>query len=195
MFTSLPSDESPRSTKRSVLSHVAQLFDPLGWIALVVARGKILIQGLWSSKLEWDDALPEEFASRWRTFETDLEEMAALSVPRWLGYRVSSLAVELHGFSDASQAALSAVVYLRVMSDLDDARVTIVSAKTRVAPLKRVTIPRLEFSAALLLTRQISSVRKTLDLEKVPVHMWTDSTVALAYIRGDGRRWADYVRN
>ena len=195
VFASHSCDEPPRISKRTVLSRVAQLFDPLGWIAPVVVRGKIFIQELWSAKLGWDDQLPEELECRWRTFDKDLQDVSSISVPRWLGSRASSCAVELHGFSDASQVALGAVIYLRAIADLDDVRVTIVAAKTRVAPLKPVTIPRLELSAALLLVRTISHVRKTLDLEEAPIHLWTDSTVALAYVRGDARRWADYVRN
>ncbi|XP_076652424.1 uncharacterized protein LOC143358834 [Halictus rubicundus] len=194
-FTSCSTIAQSRPTKRLVLSRVSQLFDPLGWIAPVVVRGKIFIQELWSAKLGWDEPLPDELVSQWNKFEKDLQDISSISVPRWLGYSASSSVVELHGFSDASQSALGAVIYLRVITDLNDARVTLVTAKTRVAPLKKVTVPRLELSAALLLVRQISITRKTLDLDKIPIHLWTDSTVALAYIRGDARRWGDYVRN
>lgn len=195
VFTSHSKEEAYRVSKRTVLSRVAQLFDPLGWIAPVVVRGKIFVQELWSAKLNWDEPLSEELTARWRNFEKDLQDISLISVPRWLGTHASPLLIELHGFSDASQVALGTVIYLRVATDFTDIRISLVSAKTRVAPLKRVTIPRLELSAALLLVRQISHMKKTLDLNEAPVHLWTDSTVALAYIRGDVRRWADYVHN
>ncbi|XP_076299886.1 uncharacterized protein LOC143218542 [Lasioglossum baleicum] len=194
-FTSCNTPAQSRTTKRTVLSRVPQLFDPLGWIAPVVVRGKIFIQKLWSAKLSWDEPIPQELMSQWNRFEEDLKDISSISVARWLGYSASSSVVELHGFSDASQSALGAVIYLRVITDLNDARVTLVTAKTRVAPLNKVTVPRLELSAALLLVRHMSIIRKTLDLEKVPIYLWMDSTVALAYIRGDARRWADFVQS
>ncbi|XP_076298577.1 uncharacterized protein LOC143217822 [Lasioglossum baleicum] len=155
----------------------------------------VLSRKLWSAKLSWDEPIHRERMSQWNRFEEDLKDISSISVPRWLGYIASSSVVELHGFFDASQSALGAVIYLRVITDLNDARVTPVTAKTRVAPLNKVTVPRFELSAALLLVRHMSVIRKTLDLGKVPIHLWTDSTVALAYIRGDARRWADFVQN
>ncbi|XP_046615350.1 uncharacterized protein LOC124302827 [Neodiprion virginianus] len=179
-------------------SYVAQIFDPLGWIAPVVVRGKIFIQELWSAGLNWDDPLPKILATRWRIYEEELKDIALISVPRYFGSRANlaaSQSVELHGFSDASQSALSAVVFLRLLTGSNDIRVSLVAAKTRVAPLKKVTIPRLELSAAVLLVRLVSHLRKVLELENATIHLWTDSTVALAYISGDPSRWTEYVRN
>lgn len=105
------------------------------------------------------------------------------------------MAIEIHGFADASQHALAAVIYLRVLTELDDVRVSLVSAKTKVAPLKHVTIPRLELSAAVLLVRQVHQLRETLDYPHAPIHLWTDSTVALTWIKGHPSRWKDFVRN
>lgn len=158
-------------------------------------RRKIFIQELWTAKLGGDDPLPEELVKRWAKVEKDFEQISEISVSRWLGSRAASLTVEFHDFSDAPQAVLGAVIYLRVRSDLDDVRVTLVAAKTRVAPLKQVTIPRLELSTAHLLVRQIAHVRAVLNLDTVSVHLWTDSAVTLAYIYGDVRWWADFVRN
>ncbi|XP_046417532.1 uncharacterized protein LOC124178336 [Neodiprion fabricii] len=197
-FSSPRQQQQSQPTKRNVLSRVAQIFDPLGWIAPVVVRGKIFIQELWSAGLDWDDPLPKILATRWRIYEEELKDIALISVPRYFGSRANlaaSQSVELHGFSDASQSALSAVVFLRLLTESNDIRVSLVAAKTRVAPLKKVTIPRLELSAAVLLVRLVSHLRKVLELENATIHLWTDSTVALAYISGDPSRWTEYVRN
>lgn len=71
----------------------------------------------------------------------------------------------------------------------------LVCAKTKVAPLKRVTIPRLELLAAVLLVRQVLVIRKTLELLQAPIHLWTDSTVALTWIKSHPCRWKEFVRN
>ncbi|XP_076659886.1 uncharacterized protein LOC143363168 [Halictus rubicundus] len=183
------------ATKRSILSVIATLYDPLGWIAPVTVTGKILMKELWTRGLGWDDPLPDDSASRWEQFAASLVVLRANSLPRWIGASLDSDALELHGFSDASNHAMGAVVYLRARRDDDTISVAIMSAKTRVAPLKRVTIPRLELTAALILSRLVAHVREALDRRCVPVHLWTDSSVALAWIRGHPSRWKDYVQN
>lgn len=183
VFTSGVTSEMSALSKRTVLSRIAQCFDPLGWLAPIVIRAKIFMQELWTIQIGWDDELPDDFAIRWRGFLEQLPQVSALSVPRWLGLSSTAKAVELHGFSDASQLALGAVVYIRVINDLSEVCVSLVSAKTKVAPIKRdnskssrsrvarVTIPRLELSAAVLLVRHVERIRKTLRLEHVPVHL------------------------
>lgn len=187
--------KSESITKRAVLSFIARIFDPLGWLAPIVITAKILMQELWAIRLDWDEELPKELRSRWSQFTTQIEKVKTISIPRWFETDTSTLAFEIHGFSDASQSALAAVIYIRVLSDLDDARVTLVSAKTKVAPLKRMTIPRLELSAAVLLVRQILRLRDVLDLHQISTHLWTNSTVALTWIRSHPSRWKDFVRN
>lgn len=76
-----------------------------------------------------------------------------------------------------SRNALAAIVFVRVFCADDNARVILVSAKIKVAPLKRMTIPRLELSAAVFLVRFILKVCEVLEYHHVPIHLWTDSTV------------------
>ncbi|XP_067216965.1 uncharacterized protein [Linepithema humile] len=156
---------------------------------------KMLMQELWAIRLDWDDELPENLKSRWTSYVAQLEYVSRLSIPRWFGTSVSNLAVEVHGFADASQSAIAAVVYLRVHSDIDDAQIQLICSKTKVAPLKRMTIPRLELSAAVLLVRQALKIREVLELQTAPIHLWTDSTVALTWIKSHPSRWKDFVRN
>ncbi|XP_029178506.1 uncharacterized protein LOC114946224 [Nylanderia fulva] len=182
-------------TKRSVLSFTASMFDPLGWLAPIVIVAKMFMQELWAIRLDWDEELPENLKSRWINFTQQLENVTTISIPRWVGITTSSLAIELHGFSDASQNAIAAVVYLRVINEFDDIYVTLISAKTKVAPLKRMTIPRLELSAAVILVRLVFKIRNVLQIHHTSTHLWTDSTVALTWIKGHPSRWKDFVQN
>jgi len=181
-------------TKRSVLSVVARLYDPLGWLAPVVVTAKIFLQSLWKLDLAWDTPIPKSLASQWTTFAAALNKSTSFSIPRWVGTFQSS-SVELHGFSDASRAALAAVVYIRVVEEDFTAQVKLLTSKTRVAPLKNVSIARLELSAAVLLAQLVTKVRQCLCFENMPVHLWSDSSVALYWIQGEPSRWMEFVGN
>ncbi|XP_018370073.1 PREDICTED: uncharacterized protein LOC108765725 [Trachymyrmex cornetzi] len=147
-FTSLP-PTSRSITKRSVLSEIAQLYDPLGFISPFVIRAKIFIQNLWLAKVDWDAPLSSELQGRWTQFKGQLPALSKLNISRWLHISPTACSVELHGFSDALQLAIAAVVYVRVETHLGT-QVNIVCAKTKVAPLKKLTIPRLELNTALM---------------------------------------------
>ena len=107
------------------------------------------MQSLWIDKLGWDDPVSPQTAQHWTKFREELSQLSSISVPRWLGLSTNSK-IEIHGFSDASQVAMAAVVFLRVKDTDSDTRITFVCSKTRVAPLKKLTISRLELSAAVL---------------------------------------------
>ncbi|XP_011168833.1 uncharacterized protein LOC105202143 [Solenopsis invicta] len=122
-------------TKRVVLSRVAQLFDPLGWIAPTIVVAKIFLQGLWKLQLPWDQPLPASWAQRWLDFEAELNAISSISLSRWLGIHPST-SMEIHEFSDASNA-LGAVLYLRCTTFEGQTTVSLITGKSKVAPLKR----------------------------------------------------------
>ncbi|XP_046491845.1 uncharacterized protein [Neodiprion pinetum] len=181
-------------TKRKVLSQTAQLFDPLGWLSPITIRAKIFMQELWALSYDWDEPLSASLSSRWIEFLQDLQGISAITIPRWIGLSSASLGIEIHGFADASQSALGAVIYARTCINTHEVRVLLVCAKTKVAPLKKVTIPRLELCAANLLVRLMCHLEKTLNFENTPVYLWTDSTVALAWIKSHPSRWKEFVQ-
>ncbi|XP_051155785.1 uncharacterized protein LOC127278229 [Leptopilina boulardi] len=190
----LPSQSSEPITKRIILSEVAQVFDPLGFLSPFIIRAKMLLQELWLAKLGWDDSIPDEITKKWFKFKGELAQLSSISIPRWLNLTTSSI-VELHGFSDASQLAMSAVIFIKTTNPGLEPTINLICAKTKVASLKRITIPRLELTAAQLLTRLMVYTQKTLDFSQVPVFMWTDSQVTLNWIQSHPSRWKDYVRN
>ncbi|XP_029171327.1 uncharacterized protein LOC114940743 [Nylanderia fulva] len=165
-------------TKRTVLAQTARLFDPLSWLASILVRTKLLIQSAWLQQLEWDAPLLREDTAAWTALEEELPSLKEIRLPRWLHSNTPHSSVALHGFSDASERAYAAVVYSRV-EDGGLPRINLVVAKRRVAPLKRVSLPRLELCGAALLSKLAKHVRLSLGLERSAVTLWTDSTVTL----------------
>ncbi|XP_071576379.1 uncharacterized protein [Temnothorax nylanderi] len=184
----------PEFTKRRVLAETARLFDPLGWLAPVVIRAKILIQSAWLQRLDWDDPLPVADAHCWRGFLEELPLLSRLRVNRWLDSGDENAQVELHGFADASERGYAAAVYLRITRD-GTVTLHLLAAKSKVAPVKQVTLPRLELTAADLLTSLTCHARATLRLFTAPTVLWSDSQVTLKWIRGHASRWKTYVAN
>ena len=121
--------------------------------------------------------------------------LATVSLPRCYFRKDRALTVELHGFSDASQAAYSAVVYVRATYANKPPTCQLVLSKTKVAPVKPVTIPRLELCGASLLAKILSTTKETLDLPLDAVHAWCDRTIVLAWLDGSPKRYRTYVAN
>ncbi|GFT94275.1 uncharacterized protein TNCV_4775701 [Trichonephila clavipes] len=130
-------------TKRCVLSTIARLFDPLGLLGPVVARTKIFMQSLWSLKIGWIDDLPSERAKEWHRFLEDFNSVRSICIGRSI-LHPQATRVELHGFADASEKCYGAVIYCRSQSPDGATIVKLVISKSRVAPVKSVTMPRLE---------------------------------------------------
>ncbi|XP_063994494.1 uncharacterized protein LOC135172057 [Diachasmimorpha longicaudata] len=131
---------------------------------------------------------------RWRSFREELQRLSSLSIPRWL-HLSSGKKIQLHGFADASTLAMGASVYLRSWSASSGVNVNLVCAKTKVAPLKKMTIPRLELTAAVMVTNLMAYVQRALELDDAELYSWSDSSVAIAWINGDPSRWKDFVQN
>ena len=179
---------------KSRFSKIAQLYDPLGFISPVIIEGKILLQQLWPEKLDWDDQLSPQFTRKWTNFCDELSELEQIRIPRWLQLPPQSTRIEIHGFSDTSQLAMSAVVYLKVTSG-NNSTVSLVCSRTKVAHLKPVSIPQLELTAAALLIRLSRYVITTLNLTNCTLYLWSDSSVTLAWSLSHPSRWKDFVRN
>ena len=180
-------------TKRSLLSEIASIYDPLGFAAPVTITAKRLYQEVWVTGTGWDEPLKEDILSKYQAFRQELPNLEKISIPRWTqANREASL--ELHGFSDASEKAYAAVVYLRVKRH-GKFYSNILAAKTRVAPLKTVSLPRLELLGAVLLTQVVVHVKLALQLPNIPTYCWSDSTITLAWIHGLPSKFKTFVAN
>ncbi|CAI6350178.1 unnamed protein product [Macrosiphum euphorbiae] len=183
-----------RYSKRAILSEIARIYDPLGLLSPVTTELKRLMKYLWSIDLGWDDNIPQEAAEAWTRYHQELPELSSIRVPR----RVTSNngKYELHGFSDSSEAAYAAVIYLRVVAPDNSAKCFMLMGKSKVAPSKRITIPRLELCGALLLARLLHFVCQNLTRIKIErVIAWSDSTVALAWIKSPTAQLKTFVAN
>lgn len=182
-------------TKRSILSAIAKCYDPLGWITPAIITSKILMQCLWRENLGWDDPLPASLLARWHDISSQFSSLTQIQLPRWTAYGVDTHHAELHGFADASNVAYAAVVYLKVVSTSGQVTISLLAGKSRVAPLRPLTIPRLELSAALLLARLIEHILSALEMLSLLCFCWTDSTVVLSWLHQHPSRWRTFVAN
>ncbi|XP_017479437.1 PREDICTED: uncharacterized protein LOC108368978, partial [Rhagoletis zephyria] len=174
--------------------YIARIFDPIGWIAPIVIKMKIFMQKLWLKGVSWDEELPRELYSEWYDYRQNINRISKLRIPRWLDFTDDSI-VELHGFSDASEVAFAAAVYVRIQRRDGEVFTHLISAKTRVAPVKQITLPRIELCAAHLLVKLIIKVRQSLSFEVVDVVGWTDSSIVLAWLADHPRRWKTFIAN
>ena len=169
-------------TKRILTSDIARTFDVLGWVSPVVVKAKILLQRMWEVKVQWDDPVPQELEQTWQQWRAELSLLADRHIPRCYFPKDAAIAYrQLHGFSDASEQAYSGVVYLRLVDTTGCVHISLVIAKTRVAPIKRLTIPRLELCGAHLLSQLLRHCQVVLNLPSEDIFAWTDSTIVVSW--------------
>ncbi|XP_058827701.1 uncharacterized protein LOC131687632 [Topomyia yanbarensis] len=184
-----------RPTKREVLRTLMLMFDPLGLIAHMLMFLKMLLQDIWRSSISWDDAIQDEHFEKWSTWLSVLPLIEQIDIPRC--YRTltptgDDTDVQLHTFVDASENGFAAAVYLRY-EHKGVIECALVAAKTRVAPLKFLTIPRSELQAAILGVRLADTAIKSLSITVKRRYFWTDSRDVLCWLHSDHRRYSQFV--
>lgn len=171
------------------------LFDPLGLVAHFTIHGKIIMQQVWRTGAGWDDVISGEILEEWRRWSGLLKKIEDARIPRcfFADTGAHPKDAEIHVFVDASENAYACVAYLRSTLRSGVPRCTLISAKTKVAPLKPLSIPRLELQAALVGTRLLDSICKALTIPVVARYLWSDSTTVLAWLRSETRRYHQFV--
>ena len=171
-----------RLTKRSVLKEIASAFDPLGLYSPVILRGKIFLQMLWNKNMSWDETLSSQDVAQWYEIEEDLKRLPSSTFDRYIGIQhTGKCTYQLLVFCDASKYAYAATVYLH-QSCGNMRKVDLLFSKTRLAPKKQLSIPRLELLAALIGMRCLNFVQKELNMDIVSKHIWLDSQCVLCWI-------------
>ncbi|XP_055623647.1 uncharacterized protein LOC129767058 [Toxorhynchites rutilus septentrionalis] len=189
-------------TKRNVLSDIQKIYDPLGMLSPLVVHGKLIMQDIWSQKLDWDEPLPEAIADKWRWFCVQISEIHNIVFPRRITTSEPSHKniIELHGFSDAAKRAYGAAIYVRTITE-NGAQIQLLCAKSRVTPTsekntdENTTIPRMELRAASLLVHLMEKVKATVHVKIDWVYYWTDSTVTLDWIASPTKRRPQFITN
>ena len=180
-------------SKRKILSRIARLYDPIGYTAAVLIRAKIGMQKLWQLGYDWDQPIKPQLAQEWEAFFADLEKLNQLELPRCLTPTDAVGLPTLCIFSDASREAFGACAYLRWQLSNGDYDVTFVAAKSRVAPLKELSIPRLELQAAVLAARLYQTLKEESRLKFEKTVLFTDSMIVYAWVRDIPRSYKPFV--
>lgn len=188
-------------TKRTVLSLMSRLFDPLGFLLPFSMTARILFQDIWRSGVDWDTVLPDDLKVRFVKWLSGIQILLQWKLPRcYLPKTVwadCAQRLELHMFCDASNEGYGAVVYLRLKVNENMYSTAYVLSRAKVAPLKKQTIPRLELLGAMVGARLLVFVCRTLKLdpEVVKSYCWTDSTIVLGWIYSRVSKLPVFVAN
>ena len=184
-------------TRRGILSVVSSIFDPLGLVSPIMLRAKAIIQHLCRMKLGWDDEIPQVYQTEWQNWLGTLPHLQNISVNRCFksqGFGDIKNA-QLHLFSDGPELGYGASAYLRLVDVYDNVTCSLVIGKSRLAPIKQVSIPRLELSGAVVACRLYSLLSDELQIKLDQVNFWTDSMIVLGYIKNVSRRFKTFVGN
>ena len=184
-------------TRRSLLSVIYSVFDPLGFIAPFTMKAKLLLQTLCRKKVPWDADIEEPERAQWERWVADLPGLENVHVNRCFKPDDFGDAetVELHVFSDASRVGYAAVAYLRFVNSEGKIWCAFVMGKTRLAPIREISIPRLELSAAVISVKLRVLVQRELDISIDQVYHWTDSTSVLKCIHNESKRFHTFESN
>ncbi|XP_071819881.1 uncharacterized protein [Apostichopus japonicus] len=184
-------------TRKGILSIVASIYDPLGFLAPFVLVAKRILQDLCRMKLAWDDDIPDEHLKCWKRWLLELPKLKDFKVNRCLksdGYD-NVRNTQLHLFSDASESGYGVAAYVRFVNEENQIHCAFVIGKARVAPLKQITIPRLELTAATVSVRLFKSLERDLHIKLDSVTFWTDSTSVIRYVSNSSARYHTFVAN
>lgn len=140
-----------RTTKRSILSAIAKVFDPLGLLGPIMLSAKIIMQRLWVLKVHWNETVPMEIHAAWKRLESEWLQLRDISVPRKIIGNKRPREIQMHGFSDASQDGYGACIYIKSTDNEGNHFARLLCAKSRVAPIRNISLHRLELCGALLL--------------------------------------------
>ncbi|XP_036345954.1 uncharacterized protein LOC118755212 [Rhagoletis pomonella] len=179
--------------KRELLRIVMAVFDPFGMLSNFLIITKLLIQETWKSEIEWDDILPKELGRKWSQWWQEFDSVRQFTIPRCYSPYVASIGkVEVHMFVDASQVAFAAVGYLRVLHE-GNVDVSFVMGKSRTAPTKLMSIPRLELQSAVLGTRLFKLIQESHEFTIERAVFWSDSQTVLQWIHSSQRKYKAFV--
>ncbi|XP_051167644.1 uncharacterized protein LOC127285590 [Leptopilina boulardi] len=182
------------ATKRSILSEASTIYDPYGLVAPVIVSAKILIQHLWKEKLSWDTPVSLDIQNFWNNYRNQLQCLNEIKFKRYI-LSPDHTELQIHGFADASEKAYGACLYFRVTNSQGQHHCALICAKSKVAPLKATTLPRLELCAANLLIKLYKSTVEAFQFQINKKFFWSDSTIVLNWINTPSYKLKTFVAN
>ncbi|XP_062538672.1 uncharacterized protein LOC134206944 [Armigeres subalbatus] len=189
-------DEVKRPTKRQVLKCLMGFFDPLGLWSVFLVHGKVLLQDIWRNGTQWDEQIDDAAFERWKKWTGLIPTISENRIPRCYFENATIKhyqKLQLHTFVDASEVAYAAVSYFRITNPDGVVECNLVAAKTKVAPLKPLSVPRLELQAAVLGIRLMQFVEESHTVKIQQRFVWSDSATVLAWLRADPRKYKQFV--
>ena len=188
-------DACDQLSKRKVLSRISGIFDPIGYASAVLIQAKMRMQELWQEGYDWDEVLPPNLQEEWSLLFAELRKINNVTMPRCLSVCGSVGNPMFCVFSDASENAFGACIYIRWQVGENEFETRFVAAKSRVAPLKKLTVPQLELQAAVLATRLHQTVMKETRFQVERSIFMTDSSIVLGWIKSTTRKFKSFIAN
>ncbi|XP_070548923.1 uncharacterized protein [Ptychodera flava] len=189
--------ESRPPTRRGILSIISSVYDPIGLAAPFILPARILLQDLCRRGIGWDAKIKEDDRKKWLRWLSDLPKLENVSTQRC--YKPADFGEvkvrEIHHFSDASEYGYGVASYIRLINENGRIHCAFLMGKARVAPLKKITIPRLELTAATVAVRMNRMLEEELDIKNDKVYFWTDSTSVIKYCANETSRFHTFVAN
>ncbi|XP_036146050.1 uncharacterized protein LOC118646705 [Monomorium pharaonis] len=193
-YCAKPIEVAEKLTKRKLLSEIAKIFDPLGLLGPVILHTKRIMQDIWRSGLDWDESVPQSMHTEWQEFARQFDAINQFAVDRNLVID-ENCGYQIHGFCDASNVGYGAAIYIRSEDRRGQVAVRLLCAKSRVAPLKTTTIPRLELCGALLLAQLVQEIPRAFSRAPNKIALWCDSTIVLHWIKTPSNVLKTFVAN
>lgn len=199
--------QNKRDTKRGVLQATAHIFDPVGFLSPFTIRVKCLFQEIWERGISWDEDLPFDIMQTWHQWCSEIPYLKSIAIPRRyddgndLETKCDEMGAnktverEIHVFTDASEKAYCAAAYLRCVKENRECTTSLITSKMKVAPLKKMTIPRLELMGALIGARLGKFISNNLNVNDNEMYFWTDSMITFHWIRSSSKQWKPFVEN
>ncbi|XP_051784726.1 uncharacterized protein LOC127528327, partial [Erpetoichthys calabaricus] len=185
------------ATRRGILSVVSSVYDPLGFLAPALLPAKLILRDLCKEKFGWDEEVEVKHIQKWKKWMDDLQLLIDYKVNRCFkptGFGTIKTA-QMHHFADASEDGYGTVTYLVLTNEEGKKHCSFLMGKSRVAPLKQVTIPRLELTAAVVAVKMDKMLKGELQMPLEESTFWTDSTTVLKYISNESTRFKTFVAN
>ncbi|XP_038045171.1 uncharacterized protein LOC119719752 [Patiria miniata] len=182
---------------RNMYKILASQYDPIGYLTPFTARARVIVQDLWKTKRNWDDPLePGDIRDQWQAWESELPHLTGVKLNRCYtppNVKTEAAHRQLHIFCDASERVYGAVAYIRTEDEDHNVHVSFIMARSRVAPKRQLSMPRLELSAALAGAQLADLVQKELTLPLDEVILWSDSTTVLTWLQSESCRYKVFV--
>ena len=180
-------------SKRLILKAIARIYDPLGMIEPFTIIARIIFQKVWVATSKWDEVVPNDLKREWLQWYKQVKDIGKIRISRHLGLNKNET-FSLHVFCDASKQAYAAVVYVRTRKN-DEISVQLVVSKTRVSPLRGLTIPKLELMGSTIAVRLAKKVAEVLEVDIKNVTFWSDSHNVLFWLKRPAKFFKPFVSN